>query len=239
MGGYRTSTFWLTMAWLSLMRVAFATTMGTKMVVCAECGTTNTVHVITSTSSFGSMDLDSRPPSPARDNLKYQIQVCNKCRYSAIDISRPLTSNESKKYLLSIKQKKHSTLSDNYHIAAELIQRETGNMLEAAFYDIRAAWVEDDCKNAHDRAKMFRRNAIAKLEQYMNSGGRMSPSMMMVLSDLYRRTGRFPDAETMAERVYIISGKKGFLADCAKLEIENCQRFNSNRVHTGQSKGAN
>ena len=217
------------MASLSGSLVSSATTVWTKTVVCAECGTTNTIHVITSISSFGLMDLDTRPAPPARYNIQYQLQVCGQCRYAADDLTRPLKSDAAKRYLSEINRLGQNTLSDNYHIAAELIQLENDDWLTAAFLDVRAAWVEDDRKGGEKRAEAFRGSAIRRLERHIKTDNG-SPSLMLLLSDLYRRTGRFDDAENMARQAYAVSDKKTFLSICAKQEIENCHRRNPLRV---------
>ena len=49
---------------------------------CAVCGKEHVFNVVMSTSSFGSMDLDTRPPRMKRDTLKYEIQMCDHCLYS-------------------------------------------------------------------------------------------------------------------------------------------------------------
>ena len=54
---------------------------------CAVCGAEKKVIDIMSTSSFGPMDLDTRPPMMARSTLVHQIQYCENCHYSNNNIS--------------------------------------------------------------------------------------------------------------------------------------------------------
>lgn len=63
------------------------TTTFPQTIKCAICGASNEVFVLGSTNSFGSPDLDLRPPGMARNNLPIEIQTCSNCGFSAHDIS--------------------------------------------------------------------------------------------------------------------------------------------------------
>ena len=57
-------------------------------VTCAICDHICDVAFLTSTNSFGSPDLDSRPPSMARETLPFQLMFCEDCGYCAYDLAQ-------------------------------------------------------------------------------------------------------------------------------------------------------
>jgi hypothetical protein len=63
------------------------TTFDQRDVRCGECGETSSQFVLTSTSSFGPSDLDTRPAEPARSTLWLEVQRCPDCAYCAADIT--------------------------------------------------------------------------------------------------------------------------------------------------------
>ena len=212
MGGHRTGTFWLTMAWLSLMRVAFATTMGAKVVVCAECGATNTVHVITSTSSFGPMDLETRPAFPARMNVHHLLQVCSNCGYPSFDLSAGLKTKEAKTYLS--KMKKFSRLPELYRHAAALYEREEPGCRRAFECDVFAAWIADDLKDKRFAA-ICRYSAIVRFRRIKNP----DIGLRLMSVELLRRVGDFVSAGKAVralEKDSALSGKQRELLNYEK-----------------------
>ena len=57
------------------------TTMFRQKYKCAVCGTEKEFYGIASTNSFGSPDLDLRPPEMQRSTMGQWIQQCPKCGY--------------------------------------------------------------------------------------------------------------------------------------------------------------
>lgn len=52
------------------------TTIIEEKVTCAVCGMQQTVHEMGSTSSFGAMDLDTRPPPLRRSTMHLWVHEC-------------------------------------------------------------------------------------------------------------------------------------------------------------------
>ena len=52
------------------------TTIIEEKVICAVCGVQQTVHEMGSTSSFGAMDLDTRPPPLRRSTMHLWVHEC-------------------------------------------------------------------------------------------------------------------------------------------------------------------
>ncbi len=53
---------------------------------CTICGTESKFNIITSTNSFGSPDLDLRPPEMRRSTMWLWIQRCPCCNYVNYDV---------------------------------------------------------------------------------------------------------------------------------------------------------
>ena len=69
------------------------TTMYQDTVKCYVCGKESKQTVLGSTNSFGSQDLDLRPPEMMRGTMEYWAHECPYCGYIAknIDISTVVT----------------------------------------------------------------------------------------------------------------------------------------------------
>jgi hypothetical protein len=64
------------------------TTLHKQKIECAVCGTETEYTGIGSTSAFGSMDLDTRPPELERSTIFAWVQRCPECGYCASDVSQ-------------------------------------------------------------------------------------------------------------------------------------------------------
>src|SRR5215510_14310051 len=59
-----------------------------ETIKCALCGVVSPQMLILSSSSFGTPDLDTRPPPMVRGTLLYWLQECPECGYAAADLSK-------------------------------------------------------------------------------------------------------------------------------------------------------
>ena len=62
------------------------TTIIEEEVTCAVCGMKQTVQEMGSTSSFGAMDLDTRPPPLRRSTMHLWVHECGECGYVAPEL---------------------------------------------------------------------------------------------------------------------------------------------------------
>ena len=126
---------------------------------CAVCGTEKKVIDILSTSAFGSMDLDTRPPMMARSALVHQIQYCENCHYSNNSISSKIRGFnkvmlESKEYL-DVVNKDINRTAKAFILSGQL-KSNVHDYEDAGFQYLKAAWVFDDIrdqKNGKDARK--------------------------------------------------------------------------------------
>ena len=230
MSNYRTGMRLTMMIFLTGSLVSSATTLGTKTVVCAECGMTNTVHVITSTSSFGPMDLETRPAFPARMNVHHLLQVCSHCGYPSFDLSSGLKTKEAKAYLS--KMKKLSRLPELYRHAAALYERENPGCRRAFECDVFAAWVADDLKDKRFAA-ICRYSALVRFRRMKDP----DVGLRLMSVELLRRVGDFAAAEKAVgglEKDTALSGKERELLKYEKQLISS----SDSSVHTIDEVGA-
>ena len=209
---------------LSVMLTASATKIGTKTVVCAECGVTNNVQAIISSSSFGPMDLETRPAFPARMNAHHFLQVCSGCGYPSFDLSSGLKTKEAKTYLS--KMKKLSRLPELYRHAAALYERENPGCRKAFECDVFAAWVADDLKDKRF-AKICRYSALVRFRRMKDP----DVGLRLMSVELLRRVGDFAAAEKAVgalEKESALSGKERELLKYEKQLIST----SDSSVHT-------
>lgn len=162
-------------------------------VTCAMCKNVSEQNVLGSTSSFGAMDLDTRPPALERYTLAQQIQVCPHCGYVNSEIAMSTSVNpdfiKSSAYKNAEGNRMHWLAMAFYSHA--MIAREEGNdYLEFMGY-LRAAWACDDDDDAV-HAAVCRQKALEVLERAPE--GSIIPhadSAAMMRADLLRRTKQF------------------------------------------------
>ena len=185
------------------------TTMFTEMYTCAVCGAEKEFYGIASTNSFGSPDLDLRPPEMQRGTMSYWVQKCPKCGYVAGSISDDpghVTKEwlKSKEYTHNDGMKFRSGLADQFYKfhKISLLNGKTERAFSALLH---AAWACDDSKDAENAARC-RSAAIPLLDKTLEEigSGRKGPkknrreddddkkdNLMLMKTDLLRRSGQF------------------------------------------------
>jgi hypothetical protein len=87
------------------------TTYVEKDFKCAVCDDVSAHKLMRSTTTFGSPDLDTRPPGLVRFAISHAIPICPHCGYSAPDISEP---NEYLKEIVKIETYKELPINPKY-----------------------------------------------------------------------------------------------------------------------------
>lgn len=207
------------------------TTMYPVRQVCAVCGAESEHHVIGSTNSLGPSDLDMRPAPMARWNLAEEIQRCPECGYCARDISQ---ATKSAKKVISTEayqtQLQQGSLSEipRYYLCAASILAADGELVDAGWAALSAAWAADDSEDMKKReeepssssdpelaqflqqfasldpeaASHCRRLAVGYWQEARERGGAIAddrPTESALLADLYRRVGDFETAQATAK----------------------------------------
>lgn len=174
-----------------------------------------------STSSFGPMDLDTRPPMMARSTLIHQIQYCENCHYSNNNISSKIRGFNkvmlaSKEYL-DIVNKDINKTAKAFILSGQL-KSNVYDYKDAGFQYLKAAWVFDDVYD-YKNAKAARKKSLEYFNLYLKDNYDQNLSIMRV--DIYRRSSDFKNAISLANNI-LSKGVEEFLEKILNFQIELC-----------------
>lgn len=158
---------------------------------CAVCGNESEQITLASTNTFGSPDLDLRPPEMKRSTMCWWIQECPHCGYISESIDDE--TNIDKDFLQSAEYISCSGKTFASELAQKFYKYYLINLLdeneEDAFYAVlHAAWACDDIKDI-DNAVHCRKLAIVEIEKLINETD--NPTLLVQKADLLRRAGLF------------------------------------------------
>jgi hypothetical protein len=172
---------------------------------CRVCGTVSEHFRFGSINSFGSPDLDTRPPQMIRSTLKFQIRRCTMCGYCAPDLADASTQVfeivKMDFYQTQLFHPEFSVLVNNF-LCHSIIQRALGALDEAGWSSVRAAWVCDDEQVPH-AARQCRAQAIRLFQLCQRTGVSFASDPGVeeaVLADLYRRIGQFEQVHPLCQQ---------------------------------------
>ncbi len=174
---------------------------------CAVCGYVAWHTVLTSTSAFGDVDLDTRPPPPARMALALQIQCCPACGYCAPnievmpDVAPSVVAQEA--YRAQRNDPSFPYLA-NMFLCWGMIQVVAGEYAGAGWAAVRAAWACDDEGAEYASAAVTcRLRAVEWFVAGRERGQSFATEAEVeeaLLADLLRRSARFDEAEAAIAR---------------------------------------
>lgn len=171
---------------------------------CAVCGATSQQTVIGSTNSFGSADLDTRPPEMMRSTIFYWVERCPSCGYCAKDIgelepgAREVVYSEAYRDQLNLPG--YPARAIDFQCMA-LLQSSAGELASAGWSSLRAAWICDDT-NDDEHAQECRWQAYNLFQEALQAEQQIAQQNgagTAVMIDLLRRSGRFEWAMSIAE----------------------------------------
>ncbi len=198
------------------------------------------MFVIGSTNQMYPPDLDWRPGEMARSTLEHQVAECSKCHYCAPDLAKKPQSEAARK-VIARPMPGHS-LADKFARAAEIMAAEAtatefnadGMLQYSGVFFLRAAWSCDD-RNEGQKAAEFRRKAAEKLEQavakMIGANREVSPEMLVMLCDIYRRIGEFEKAEKLAHAAINYKSRPQRMAE---LQLKLCREKKTDRHTLGE-----
>jgi hypothetical protein len=172
------------------------TTYETRKLRCHCCGKSSPQSVLMSSNSFGSRDLDQRPPEMMRSTMASWLQECGFCGYVAADIGkgdaavRDFVGTPAFQALCA--DPAPDPVSRRFLVRAAL-DAHSGDMEEAFTHALAAAWVADDGSRYSD-ATALRLKAAAYV-----AGKAASLDTRLVLLDVLRRAEDWSAAETLAD----------------------------------------
>jgi hypothetical protein len=176
------------------------TTIFAKRVTCAVCGATQTVQEMGSTSSFGAMDLDTRPPPLRRSTMSLWVHECGECGYVAPELGEAVEGAArvvaSAEYRAELKCAGRAPLA-NRMVCRSLLEAAAGEFVTAGWRRLHAAWACDDA-GAVEEARVQRLAALGLFEQAQAKGQRAMKSVEggdeVLLADIARRAAEFENA---------------------------------------------
>ena len=169
---------------------------------CAVCGTETEYTEIGSTNSFGSPDLDTRPPEMTRSTIFAWVQRCPKCGFCAADVSKATPRAAAlvcgPAYTCQLADSIYPELANSF-LCKALIEEDSQDYATAVWSLIHAAWACDDAQR-DDPAKTCRSKAANMIKKVLLGGQQLTDqpgAQTAIQVDLLRRAGRLDDARQL------------------------------------------
>lgn len=160
---------------------------------CAMCWSKSEHTAIGSTNTFGSPDLDLRPPEMQRSTMYHWAEQCPKCGYTAYDIGRKVSVSrrwlKRPEYISCEGRSFKSDLAERFY-KIYMIARKSGSAHDAFNALMNAAWACDDQRD-EENATICRRLLLPYLEQEIAKNSQKAEIYTVVRADVLRRAGLF------------------------------------------------
>lgn len=160
---------------------------------CFVCGHESLFQETTSTNSFGSPDLDLRPPEMKRSTMMTWVHKCPQCGYASESVTDRTSVNQewlqSPEYTTCEGIRFKSDLAKQFY-QAYLVKREDGLRVDAFYALIHAAWSSDDCRD-EKAAIHCRKLAIDYVDDLRHAMPENRDTYLVMKADLMRRAGFF------------------------------------------------
>lgn len=181
------------------------TTIAPATKTCRNCGAMNEVLVVGSTSSFGYMDLDTRPAPLERETLPHQVERCDSCDYCAISLddqmSAPPDVLNSDAYREQLADTQRPLLAREFACAG-LLTADLGRYAEAGWLYLKSAWACDDAKDDAGAVEA-RTKALAAWEKGKEQDDAFAAdeaSELILLIEVSRRARAFEKAVGLCQQ---------------------------------------
>lgn len=163
----------------------------TEPVRCAACGKKSEQNILVSTNTFGSSDLDLRPPKMERSTMVYWVQKCPYCGYVAEQLDKIPKINAP--FLKTDEYKKCLGLVFDSNLAKKFFQQYLIQVVEKdaerSFYAaLHAAWACDDAED-ESNAELCRKYALVELDKLIEKT--KDETLIIRRADLLRRARLF------------------------------------------------
>jgi hypothetical protein len=181
------------------------TTFASQSVACGNCGHVFNHPTLASTYTFGSPDLDTRPPELQRSTMHAWIQRCPSCGYCSRDVAefdhrlRPVL--ESTEYRSQLTDAVYPELTSIF-ICAGMLAEAAGRQADAGWAYLHAAWTLDDA-NKDELARIWRGKAADKILAALGDEqlfAEQAGASEAIATDCLRRAGRGAEALPVIER---------------------------------------
>ena len=182
------------------------TTLGSSETTCAICAETSEHTTIGSTNSFGSPDLDLRPPEMKRSTMAYWLQECPNCGYSAGSIDEAQSDAKAVMASEAFHTLQTGPLAGSLtgrFLKASLLDEAANDLVSAADHALCAAWSADDASDAEGARQHRNRSADLFLKSLSDtdSGSEETIVTKTRLVDILRRATRWEEANEIASKL--------------------------------------
>lgn len=205
------------------------TTIRERTYKCSVCGSKRNYRILTSTNSFGSMDLDTRKPGMMRNTMHLWIHECPDCGYVAENVNDKTTVTreylDSKEYCKCDGIRFRSGLAKRFY-KDYLISMHDKKIDQAMWATLHAAWASDDAKD-NSSAKVCRKQCVMLLDRIIKMNGE-AEDLLILKCDLLRRIGCFKMVITEYEGMKF---ENELLQKIADFEVKLAKMKNT-RVYT-------
>ena len=161
-------------------------------VKCAMCGKESEHTRIGSTSAFGPMDLDTRPPALERYTIGCKVQMCPSCGYAIynLEVKAPVEPEflQSEAYQTTNGHKMNDLATAFYRQG--LIYHECNDAVREFVSYLHAAWACDDA-HEHENAVTCRLAALHVMDTASTPIYDEEATNIIMKLDLLRRTRQF------------------------------------------------
>jgi hypothetical protein len=207
---------------------------------CCCCGKTSEHTELMSSNSFGSPDLDQRPPGMFRSTVGDWLQECPYCGYVAPSIDKGDARARSFVETLEFRAASLDPLGDpasRRFLVRAAQDAYYGDRRSAFLNTLCAAWVADDTKGQLSEAATLRLRAAAHLEGQPIK----SIDTRLLLLDVLRRAAQWQAAETLAREMAVENLGHPFAEIVAfhrgKIEAKDSGRYTIARALGREAEG--
>ena len=166
------------------------TTVFSDFATCPVCGESFQFSAMGSTSTFGSMDLDTRPPEMKRSSMCYWLVECPECGYVFAGMRSPALVDrsfvDSDRYRECDGYSFENNLSKPFY-RHYLIMKEAGEQESACIALLHTVWTCDDGNDSN--AKTLRELLVHEMETLLDSGD--NETLEIMKADVLRRSAQF------------------------------------------------
>lgn len=192
---------------------------------CPVCGTLNEFGALASTSSFGSPDLDLRPPELSRSSMRAWVHECSDCGYVSGDISW-ITEGapeivRSDRYQDLRKNSDIPALARRFLLQSKLLEPAS---VEAAMAVLHAAWVFDDLGDEPSAAALRSECALIMEQAMAGLATEERISRQIQLVDVLRRSGQMSRAADLAQQLRQTPKLERTMDSILVFQIERCRQ---------------
>lgn len=201
------------------------TSFHSEVIGCAVCGTVSSFRALSSTSAFGSFDLDLRPPPLQRHTMEFWQQECPSCGYVNVTIGTPLKGAadivHSPEFAALRAVSDEPALVKRFKRHALLVADEP---IQSGWTLLHAAWVCDDLF-LRELAMRCREDCADLWSSATYGYDEDSARMQSVLVDVLRRAEHFDEADMLIDialrsegatptMVHVLQFQRGLVGAC-------------------------